>query len=188
MIASVNRQRAVRRAVGGILCSVGIVCGCVPDLARDEPALWQHDPDRTFNVLITGRDFNWHICYPGLDNELGTPDDIHARRDLHLPQYTKVRLELASDDYLYSMTLPHWNLKEIAVPDLSFSLELETHAAGTFDLLGDQMCGYTHPNLLGQLMVQSHTDFVAWLRKGHRATHGHDEAGREYHAQDVEKQ
>jgi cytochrome c oxidase subunit 2 len=174
MIASVNRHRAIRHAVGGMLCSLGIVSGCVPDVARDEPALWKHDPDRTYRVLITGRDFNWYIRYPGPDNELGTADDIHARRDLHLPQHTKVRLELASDDYLYSLTLPQWNLKEIAVPDLSFCLEFDTQVAGTFDLLGDQMCGYTHPNLLGQLTVQSHSDFDAWLKQRRRAARAHD--------------
>ena len=68
-----------------------------------------------------------------------------------------------SDDYIYNLALPHLGLKEIAVPDLSFAIEFTADETGTFDLLGDQMCGYDHPELLGKISVDSHAGFNAWL-------------------------
>ena len=133
------------------------------------PANYIHNPSEPYTVQVTGRDFNWYICYPGPDDQLGTEDDIHDRRHLHLPQHTKVRLQLRSDDYVYSLSFPHWNAKEIAVPELSFQLEFETHDAGTFELRGNQMCGYTHPDLLGRLTVHSHAAFDAWLDQRRRS-------------------
>ena len=100
----------------------------------------------------------------------GPEDDIRARRDVHLPENTKVRLRLTSDDYLYTLSLPDWNLKEIAVPDLVFQLEFQTDRFGRFDLRGDQMCGYAHADLLGQLVVQPHDQYDSWLADGQRAT------------------
>lgn len=125
-------------------------------------------PNQPYKVRITGRDFRWHMCYPGPDDTLGTSDDIQDERHLHLPAHTRVQLELTSDDYVYSLAFPHWNEKEIAVPDLRFQLEFQTHDAGTFDLRGNQMCGYTHPELLGQLTVHSPGEFDAWLDQRRR--------------------
>jgi cytochrome c oxidase subunit 2 len=106
-----------------------------------------------------------------VDGALGTEDDICARHHVHLPKNTKVRLQLTSDDYLYTLTLPEWDLKEMAVPDMVFTLEFETKQIGQYDLLGDQMCGYAHEELLGRLVVQSHEDFNSWLHDRQRAAH-----------------
>ena len=92
-------------------------------------------------VDITGKAYEWHIRYPG-------PDAL-----------TDVRLQLHSREYLYTFTLPHLDLKEIAIPDLMFHLEFNTGPEGIHELLGDQMCGYSHPKLMGKLNVVSHNDF-----------------------------
>ncbi len=77
----------------------------------------------------------------------------------------KVKLDLASKDYIYTLALPRWKKREIAVPDLSFSIKFQPDEVGTYKLLGDQMYGYTHPNLLGTLTVLSRSDFEDWLRE-----------------------
>ena len=42
-------------------------------------------------------------------------------------------------------------------------LELETGPAGVHDLLGSQMCGFTHPEPLGDVIVQERAEFADWL-------------------------
>ncbi len=116
-------------------------------------------------VRITGHEFEWHIRYPGPDGRLDTPDDIETRRHLHVPADTRVTLALHSRDYVYSLFLPHADLLEVAVPDRRFTLQFETGEAGKFELLGSQMCGFAHPNLIGELVVHSQRDFDAWLRE-----------------------
>lgn len=112
-------------------------------------------PSGLFEVEITGQDFEWHVRYPGPDGRLGTQDDLFGWQDLHVPLGARTRIHLRSRDYIYNLALPHLGLKEVAVPDLEFSLEFEARLAGDFELRGDQMCGWTHPKLLGTLHVES---------------------------------
>ncbi len=116
-------------------------------------------------IDVTGEEFEWHIRYPGSDGTPGTPDDILTRRHLYLPVGANIRLELHSKDYVYSLALPHLELNEIAVPDLTFIMEFKTEREGTYELLGDQMCGYTHPKLMGEMVVLSKEAFAAWSEK-----------------------
>lgn len=113
-------------------------------------------------IEITGFEFQWHVRYPGPDGELGTEDDAWGRQDVHVPLGRDVELVLHSRDYLYTFALPHAGLKEIAVPDLTFSLRLTPHELGRFELLGDQFCGYSHPDLMGSFVVMTEADFERW--------------------------
>jgi cytochrome c oxidase subunit 2 len=120
------------------------------------PAAAGADPaSGPFEVEMTGQDFEWHVRYAGPDGRLGTADDLHGWRDLHVPVGADVRIHLRSRDYIYNLALPHLGLKEVAVPELEFSLAFEAGERGTFELRGDQMCGWTHPKLLGTLHVES---------------------------------
>ena len=113
-------------------------------------------------VRITGREFEWHIVYPGPDGEFETPDDVYTKQHLHLPESTPVTVELFSDDYVYSIYFPHVDLLEMTFPDHVFSLAFETDEPGKFELLGTQMCGFVHPNLIGDLVVHSTDGFEKW--------------------------
>ena len=116
-------------------------------------------------IEVVGRDFQWEVRYPGPDGVLGTEDDRIGARDVHVPVGARAKLHLRSRDYIYFLALPHLGLKEIAVPELEYALEFDAGAAGRYELLGDQMCGYTHPGLLGELIVESREDFVSALQK-----------------------
>ena len=123
---------------------------------------------RPLHIEITGRDYQWLVHYPGADGKLGTPDDRYTRRHVNLPANVPARIDLKSDDYLYTLALPRWDKKEIAVPDMTFSIHLQADETGTYELRGDQMCGYAHPQLLGRLVVQSPEEFIAWMNRQDR--------------------
>lgn len=130
-----------------------------PELAQPHPPI--HEP---LEVGIVGRAFEWHIRYPGADGVLGTADDLIARRHPHLPANKAVCFKLTSADYVYSVSLPHFRLKDIAIPDQTYSLNVGPTAAGTYELKGDQFCGFSHPNLSGELIVEPQAAFEAWLK------------------------
>ena len=96
---------------------------------------------------------NGACATPEPTESLDTADDLLGARDLYLPAHAQIRLELCSDDFAYTMYLPHQDLIEVAVPDAPYQVEFQTDAPGTFELLGSQMCGYTHPLLIGQVKV-----------------------------------
>ena len=127
-----------------------------------------HDPDRPPEVVeisVTGENFEWHSRYGGPDGKLGTADDVPARQILHVPTDTRIVIHLTSRDYLYTFMLPQLEAKEIAVPDLIFTVEFRTGAPGTFELRGDQLCGYAHKSLLGELVVEPPRAWRQWLEK-----------------------
>ncbi len=123
-----------------------------------------------FDIQIEGSDFQWHIRYPGPDGQLGTADDVIALRHPHLPANTAVRLNLTSADYVYLFAIPQFRLKEIAVPDRTYTLLVDPLAAGAYEFRGEQLCGFSHPNLSGSLFVESPRDFEAWLKTLSRTT------------------
>ena len=121
------------------------------------------EPVRDVKIEMTGNDFKWSSRYAGRDGKLNTPDDRLAKEVLHVPLDADIEIVLKSLDYLYSLEVPVAGKKEIAVPDLTFSLRFKADQLGTFEMPGNQMCGYTHPDLMGTLVVESQEDYARWL-------------------------
>lgn len=153
--------RLVASSLGALaLCSAGCDRDVPPAPAR--PAFRRPDaPGEPLHVRVTGHDFGWRIRYPGLDGALDTPDDITARRNLLLPAATDIVLELTSDDYVYSLYLPAFELVEMAFPGQPFLMEFSTAEPGISRLMGAQNCGYAHQDLLGKLEVVTPAEFGA---------------------------
>lgn len=129
-----------------------LVAGCRPP--SDSDALV---------VRMTGDDYHWAVRYPGRDGRLDTRDDVLDSRDLNVPEGTEVRVLLESLDYVYTLNVPEFGLKEIVVPDMAFELRLPSSKPGSFQLLGDHLCGYDHPELIGTLFVRTQDDYERWL-------------------------
>ncbi|MFT7626069.1 MAG: cytochrome c oxidase subunit 2 [Myxococcota bacterium] len=122
------------------------------------------DPE-PYTVEMTGRDFHWTVRYPGEDGRLHTADDRLGDSELHLPSQSPVRIRLKSADYVYTLDLPDLGLREMAVPDVEFSLNFRTGQPATLRLRGDQMCGYAHATLFGELIVEPRAQLDAWLAR-----------------------
>jgi cytochrome c oxidase subunit 2 len=123
-------------------------------------------------IRATGRDFHWHFIYPGRDGALDTPDDVRSDQDLRVPLGHPVKIELTSQDYVYTFRAPELGLKEIAVPDLSFAIEFTPKQPGRYRLEVDPLCGFrfAHENdVMGQLVIEPASDVKAWLRTAGRS-------------------
>lgn len=128
-------------------------------------------PGEPLNIHIVGRDCRWEVTYPGRDGVLATADDIIAGSRLQLPAGTSVRLHLHSADFVYSFALPELNLREIAVPDMTFTLSVPAQTPGHLTLRGGEMCGDRRKELSGTLVVPSPTEWNTWL---HQIRSSHD--------------
>ncbi len=116
-------------------------------------------PTNVLVIEVTGDEFNWNFRYPGLDGVLGTNDDQHSVQLLFLPENTEIVLKLTSSDYLYSFALPDLDLREVAVPGLTFDLQFRTKGDQTLQILGDQFCGFAHETLIGKIHVGIEGDY-----------------------------
>ncbi len=128
-------------------------------------------PGKPLDIHILGRDCRWEVTYPGRDGVLATADDIIAGNRLQLPAGTSVRLHLHSADFVYSFALPELNLREIAVPDMTFTLSVSAQPTGNLTLRGGEMCGDRRNELSGTVVVSSPTAWNTWL---HQHRNGHD--------------
>jgi len=110
-------------------------------------------PTSVLAIEVTGEEYNWYFRYPGRDGVLGTDDDQHSVQDLFLPENTNISLKLTSNDYVYTFALPDLDLREVAVPGLSFELQFRTNCGQTLQILGDQLCGFAHETLIGKAHI-----------------------------------
>ena len=121
-------------------------------------------PPEPLHIQITGEEYTWQFRYPGSDGVLHTDDDItKPGQELHLPLGPAVEIELTSRDYIYTFALPHLDLHQVAVPDLTFTLAFTPQTSGVFAFVGDQMCGFEHESLNGRVVIESPAAFVDWL-------------------------
>ncbi len=72
---------------------------------------------------------------------------------------------MRSRDYLYGFRIPGLGVNEVAVPDLPMFARIETPPPGTYELLGDQLCGYAHKSLIGEMVVQPRSEFDRWVER-----------------------
>ena len=124
---------------------------------------YQEPVIESVKVEMTGHDFKWHSRYAGPDGQWGTADDVHADQVVHVPVMAEVEIVLKSRDYVYTLEVPQAGQKEIAVPDLTFVLRFRADKIGRFEMPGDQMCGYSHSDLMATLVVDSQSEYRKWL-------------------------
>jgi len=115
-----------------------------------------------YTISVTGSDYHWYVVYPGEDQILNTADDIEHSPPIYLPAKTNVNILLNSTDYLYFFEVPYFNQIGIAVPDKSYSIHFKTPRPESIEFKGNQMCGYTHQSLFGELEVLSKSKFKKW--------------------------
>ena len=118
-------------------------------------------------IEARGSDRDWNFSYLGPDGTLDTADDIKSTGEMNLPVGAEVVIDLWSNDFIYVFSFPGLGLKEIAVPDLEFSISFTAERPGEFNLLMDPMCGFRLPpgETMGRIKVASASDFRQWLRE-----------------------
>ncbi|WP_146575859.1 cupredoxin domain-containing protein [Neorhodopirellula pilleata] len=117
-------------------------------------------PIKEVSAYVVGDDFQLFFRYPGADGIMFTPDDRQGVRNWIIPSGANVRLWLTSRDFAYLVEIPETGLYEVAAPGLVFEASFKAPASGQYELLGSQMCGYDHPNLLGRMIVLPSPDFA----------------------------
>ncbi len=141
-------------------------------------------PDIEIDVL--GQTFLWHFRYPGADGVLGKkdfkfrtatnlfgmdPSDPYGKDDFittthfNLPVNKTVVVHLSSVDVLHSFFLPHFRVKQDAVPGMWINVPFDGLKTGVYELVCAELCGSGHYSMRGVLHMQSQTDFDKWMNE-----------------------
>ncbi len=165
------------------LTSVGVVIMLAPGLFAWNQFVTVPEDAAVFEVVA--QQWNWKYRYPGKDGILGTsdarnidddnpfglnPDDPNGQDDvliddseLHLPIDQPVKVLLRSIDVLHDFYVPEVRAKMDMVPGMVTYFWFTPIRTGTFDVLCFELCGVGHYQMRGTLVIESASDFEAWL-------------------------
>jgi cytochrome c oxidase subunit II len=154
-------------------------------------------PDTKDAVLVhaVGQQFAWNFHMPGPDGQFGrrdvnlvtntnplgldqndpaARDDLTATGELHVPVDRPVIIEVSSKDVIHNFALPHMRIAQDAIPGSIIPLWFKPIKTGTYEIVCGQLCGLGHYGMKGSLVVDSPSDYQAWLKEradlsGHQA-------------------
>lgn len=137
-------------------------------LALLSRGLWheikQTMPPSKYQVLVTAKQFNWEITYPGPDGQFGTADDKTLENDLNVPVDQVIELHLRSRDVIHSFFIPVMRFKQDTLPGREILQWFQATKAGRYEIPCAELCGFGHSGMLGHLTVHSAADYAQWVQ------------------------
>jgi len=144
-------------------------------------------PDDAVEVEVLAQQWQWTYRLPGEDGVMGTSDsrditfenpfgvnpvDVNGQDDvlvdsdeLHLQLDQPVKMLLRSIDVLHDFYVPQFRAKMDMVPGAVTYFWLTPIRTGTFDVLCFELCGVGHYAMRGTVVVETESDFEAWLEE-----------------------
>ncbi|MBV8094935.1 MAG: cytochrome c oxidase subunit II [Acetobacteraceae bacterium] len=144
-------------------------------------------PQDATEVEVVGQQWLWSFRLPGKSGLLGTsdasyvaaenplglnPNDPRNRDnivitgdDLHLPVGKTVKILMRSVDVIHDFYVPEFRAKMDLMPGLETRFWFTPEKTGTFEILCAGFCGIGHPQMRGNVVVESEADYRGWLQK-----------------------
>lgn len=167
------------------LTAVGVVAMLTPGLF-----VWNQFvtvPEDAAEIEVVAQQWNWTFRFPGKDGVLGTTaarningdnpfgidlNDANGQDDiliddteLHIPLDRPVKVLLRSIDVLHDFYVPQFRAKMDMVPGMITYYWFTPIRTGTFDILCFEYCGLAHYDMRGTVVVETQSDFEAWLEE-----------------------
>jgi cytochrome c oxidase subunit 2 len=92
-------------------------------------------------------------------------DDIVTLNEITVPFGHAVHVLLHSKDVIHSFFLPHFRVKQDAVPGMTPEVVFFPTQTGTFEIACAELCGLAHYRMRGIFNVVPQQEFTEWLRK-----------------------
>jgi cytochrome c oxidase subunit 2 len=124
-----------------------------------------HRPAAPPIAEVTGRQFEWRVRYAGVDQVLGTRDDVFTVNDLHVPKGEDVVIIIKSQDVLHSFFLPNLRVKQDVVPGMKQAVWFRALEEGSFDIVCAELCGWGHYKMKGRITVEDRSVFDQYLAR-----------------------
>ncbi len=144
-------------------------------------------PEDAAELEVLGQQWQWSYRFPGKDVVMGTsdpkfindenpfgvnPDDPKGKDDIlieddtvHLPLDQPVKVLLRSIDVLHDFYVPQFRAKMDMVPGAVTHFWFTPIRTGTFEVLCAELCGLGHHLMRGLVVVDTESDFEAWLQE-----------------------
>jgi cytochrome c oxidase subunit 2 len=143
-------------------------------------------PEDSTLIQIMAQQFAWNARYPGPDGKFGRQDmklisndnvfgvdpadplgkdDVQVLNEIHVPVNKPVLIYLSSKDVIHSLKIVAMRITQDAIPGLRIPCTFTPTKIGRYQIECAQLCGNGHAAMSGGfIVVQSQTDFDAWLK------------------------
>jgi cytochrome c oxidase subunit 2 len=171
--------------VGVVLVEAILLLGIAVPLWAKNVAQFPDPKDATV-IQIMAQQFAWNARYPGMDGKFGKQDmklisndnlfgvdptdaagkdDVQVLNEIHVVVNKPVLIYLSSKDVIHSLKLVAMRITQDAIPGLRIPCTFTPTKLGRYQIECAQLCGNGHAAMSGGfVVVQSQTDFDAWLR------------------------
>lgn len=142
-------------------------------------------PEDAVSIEVTAQQFAWNVRYPGPDgifartdvalidelrNPIGIDNNDPAAADdtvdlnlITVPVNRAVKVTLRSRDVIHSFFLPHFRVKQDAVPGMTITIWFTPTREGRFEIPCAELCGLGHYRMKGFLNVVPADQFQTFL-------------------------
>jgi len=122
-------------------------------------------PEMDSEVRVIAQQWAWTFVHPGVDNTLGTADDISKVNELHVATDTLYHYKLEALDVLHNFSVPVFRLKQDAIPGRVITGWFEPTLAGEFDIQCAEICGIGHGLMPARIHISSPGEHAAWVER-----------------------
>ena len=115
-------------------------------------------PTDAMLVEVTGQQWVWTFRYP---------DSGVTSNEMVVPVAKAIHVELTSpeEDVIHSFFLPHFRLKQDAMPGRRIPVWFEATQTGEFEIPCAELCGFGHSGMKGLLVVHTPDEYQKWYRE-----------------------
>jgi cytochrome c oxidase subunit II len=118
-------------------------------------------PGSELEINVTAARFSWEFSYP--EYNIST-------FELHVPVNQRVHFSMQSKDVVHSFWVQEWGPKQDIVPGMTTEVRYTPTQTGKFLVQCSQLCGYGHTYMTAPVVVNSLSDFQAWVQQQQKAT------------------
>lgn len=108
------------------------------------------------HIDVSAKQWAWVFHYP---------ESNVTSTELHLPQNSRVRLSLHSEDVLHGFYIPAFRLKQDIIPGNDLDFEFTPIRPGAYDLTDSQYSGTYFATMRAKVIVESLSQYQQWLSK-----------------------
>jgi cytochrome c oxidase subunit 2 len=144
-----------------IVIAIALASGGLWDKIKDPDSV----PANAMTVILTAKQFEWNLTYPGPDDELNTEDDFTVRNRLDIPLDRPTKLEMYSEDVIHSFYIPDFRLKQDVVPGMELMMWFQPTRTGEFPIGCAELCGIGHTRMRGTLTVHTPSEYQTWMNE-----------------------
>ena len=122
-------------------------------------------PEKESEVRVIAQQWAWTFVHPGLDNTLGTADDITKVNELHVSKDTLYHFKLESLDVLHNFSVPVFRLKQDAIPGRVITGWFEPTVTGEHDIQCAEICGIGHGLMPARIKIKGAAEYAKWVER-----------------------